>query len=86
MKELTMKLRLLTLLAMACMTTTLAAQDTAMVATVKGNVQKMMDATCTGDYNTVLDMTYPKVLEMMGGTGQIAQLKADGGQSLVNVG
>lgn len=38
-----------------------------MVATVKGNVQKMMDATCTGDYNTVLDMTYPKVLELMGG-------------------
>ena len=62
-----MKRRLLPLLVMACMTTTLAAQDTTMVVTVKGNVQKMMDATCTGDYRTVLDMTYPKVLEMMGG-------------------
>lgn len=38
-----------------------------MVANVKGNVQKMMDATVSGDFKTVLDMTYPKVFEAMGG-------------------
>lgn len=67
MEELIMKIRLLTLLAIACVTSTLVSQDTTMVATVKGNVQKMMDATCSGDFKTVLDMTYPKVLEAMGG-------------------
>ncbi len=67
MKALIMKFRLLTLFVMACMTTTMSAQDDTMVATVKGIVQKMMDATCAGDYRTVLDMTHPKVLESMGG-------------------
>ncbi|MFT3881036.1 MAG: hypothetical protein QM703_15410 [Gemmatales bacterium] len=81
-----MKLRLLALTLIACMTSTLASQDTAMAATVKGNVQKMMDATCSGDYKTVLDMTYPKVLEMMGGKeaalkeieGAMKSIKAQG--------
>jgi len=67
MKALIMKFRLLTLLVMACMTTAVSAQDGSMVAFVKGNVQKMMDATCAADFRTVLDMTYPKVLEPMGG-------------------
>ena len=38
LKELIMKPRITTLLVLACMTSTLAAQDASMVATVKGNV------------------------------------------------
>jgi len=67
MKELNMKTSFVTLLMIACSSASIAAQESTMVATVKGNVQKMMDATCSGDYSTVLDMTYPKVIEMMGG-------------------
>lgn len=43
------------------------AQDAKMVETVKGLTRKMIEATVEGNYRVVLDMTHPKVLEMMGG-------------------
>jgi hypothetical protein len=35
--------------------------------TVKALVRKMVNATAEGDYKTVIEMTHPKLVEMMGG-------------------
>lgn len=62
-----MIIRLLALTLVAWLTLQGSAQDEKMTETVKGQVKKIMDATVAGDYRTVLDLTHPKVLEMMGG-------------------
>lgn len=49
-----------------CCAVAVQAQDP-LADTVKSLVRKIMTATVEGDYKTVLDMTHPKVLEMMGG-------------------
>lgn len=49
------------------------AQDEKMSETVKGLVKKMITATAEGDYRTVLDMTYPKVFEAVGGREKAAE-------------
>jgi hypothetical protein len=57
---------LLVVILVSVLQTIVLAQD-ANTDTVRKLVQKMMQATVDGDYNTVLDMTHPKVLNMMGG-------------------
>lgn len=59
-------MKLLALFAVCLIQTVVVAQD-ANADTVRKLVQKMLQATVNGDYETVLDMTHPKVLNMMGG-------------------
>lgn len=59
--------RILSLVVLGLLAMPSLAQEDKMVETVKGLVKKVMDATVEGNYSLVLDMTYPKVLEMMGG-------------------
>ena len=63
----------ITLLALALLAFPATAQDANMTETVKGLVKKVMNATVEGNYRLVLDMTHPKVLEMMGGKEKAIQ-------------
>ncbi len=58
--------KLLALLAVCLIQTVVVAQDTN-ADTVRKLVQQMLQATVKGDYETVLDMTLPRVVNMMGG-------------------
>src|SRR5262245_27261675 len=43
------------------------ADDDELKKTAKGAVEKMQAATVKGDYETLIDLTHPKVVEKMGG-------------------
>jgi hypothetical protein len=62
-----MHARLSGLLLLGLMAFPFKAQDEKMTAVVKAQVKKMLDATTAGKYETVMDMTYPKVPEESGG-------------------
>ncbi|MBK0378622.1 hypothetical protein [Mucilaginibacter segetis] len=47
------------------------AQDTLLV---KMQANRLAEATFKGDYNTVIDLTYPKLIELSGGRGALQKL------------
>ncbi|RYU91230.1 hypothetical protein EWM62_04630 [Mucilaginibacter terrigena] len=51
-----------------------AAQDTALI---KKQAERFAKATFTGDYNTIIDYTYPKLVELSGGRVEMQKLIAE---------
>jgi hypothetical protein len=69
-----MHIRLSCFVVLALMAASAHAQDEKVIANLKADVQKMLDATLKGDAETLFSMTHPKAIEMMGGTDKAKEL------------